>query len=68
MEKGNWTASELKERSASQKHVIDLCRMPGELSPAEVDPTGETYWFRWDARMDISRYNWANIWQCHHVV
>ena len=35
-----WRASELKERSASQEHFIDLCRMLGEPTPADADPTG----------------------------
>ena len=40
-----WRASELKERSASQEHFIDLCRLLGEPTPAAADPTGETYCF-----------------------
>ena len=38
-----WRASELKERSASQEHFLDLCRLLGEPTPAEADPSGETY-------------------------
>ena len=41
-----WRASELKERSASQEHFIDLCRLLGEPTPADADPTGETYLLR----------------------
>ena len=33
-----WRASELKVRSASQEHFIDLCRLLGERTPAEADP------------------------------
>ena len=33
-----WRASELKERSASQSHFIDLCRMLGEPTPTDADP------------------------------
>ena len=40
-----WRASELKERSAAQEHYIDLCRLLGEPTPAEADPTGESYCF-----------------------
>ena len=40
-----WQASELKERSASQEHFIDLCRLLGEPTPAEADPTGDRYCF-----------------------
>ncbi len=35
-----WRAAELKERSASQEHFIDLCRLLGEPTPAEADPHG----------------------------
>ena len=47
-----WRASELKERSASQEHFIDLCRLLGEPTPADADPTGETYCFERGARRD----------------
>lgn len=33
-----WRGSELKERSTSQEHLIDLCRLLGEPKPAESDP------------------------------
>ena len=45
-----WRASALKERSASQEHFIDLCRLLGEPTPAEADPAGETYCFERGAR------------------
>lgn len=35
-----WRRSELKERSASQEHFLDLCRLLGEPTPAEADPAG----------------------------
>ena len=41
-----WRASELKKRSASQEHFIDLCRLLGESTPAEADPKGERYFGR----------------------
>ncbi len=40
-----WRAAELKERSASHEHFVDRRRLFGEPTPAEVDPTGETYCF-----------------------
>ena len=40
-----WRAFELKERSASQEHFIDLRRMLDEPMPAEDDPTGKRYCF-----------------------
>jgi len=61
-----WSASELKERSASQEHFIDLCRLLGELTPAEADPTGETYCFERGARKDTGGDGWADVWKRHH--
>ena len=40
-----WRDNETKEKAASQEHVIDLCRMLGEPTPNEADPTGTTYAF-----------------------
>ena len=50
-----WRTSELKERSAAQEHFIDLCRLLGEPTPAEADPTGEHYCFERGARKDALR-------------
>ena len=61
-----WRASELKERSASQEHFIDLCRLLGEPTPAEADPTGEHYGFERGARKDIGGDGWADVWKRHH--
>ena len=61
-----WRASELKERSASQEHFIDLCRMLGEPTPAEADPVGERYCFERGARKDEGGEGWADVWKRHH--
>ena len=61
-----WRASELKERSASQEHFIDLCRLLGEPTPAEADPTGEQYCFERGARKDTGSDGWADVWKRHH--
>ncbi|MYB53715.1 MAG: class I SAM-dependent DNA methyltransferase [Acidobacteriia bacterium] len=61
-----WSASELKERSASQEHFIDLCRLIDEPTPAEADPTGETYCFERGARKDTGEDGWADVWKRHH--
>ena len=45
-----WRISALNERSAAQEHFIDLCRLLGEPTPAEADPSGETYCFERGAR------------------
>ena len=58
-----WRASALKERSASQEHFIDLCRLLGEPTPAEADPAGETYCFERGARKDTGGAGWADVWK-----
>ena len=58
-----WRASELKERSAAQEHFIDLCRVLGEPTPAEADPTGERYCFERGARKDTGGDGWADVWK-----
>ena len=61
-----WRASELKERSAAQEHFIDLCRLLGEPTPAEADPTGDRYCFERGARKDTGGEGWADVWKRHH--
>ena len=61
-----WRAAELKERSASQEHFIDLCRLLGEPTPAEADPAGDSYCFERGARRDSGRDGWADVWKRHH--
>ena len=58
-----WRASELKESSAAQEHFIDLCRLLGEPTPAEADPTGERYCFERGARKDTGGDGWADVWK-----
>ena len=60
-----WRASELKERSGSQEHFIDLCRLLGEPTPAEADPSGERYCFERGARKDTGARGWADVWKRH---
>jgi hypothetical protein len=40
-----WRKVELKERSAAQEHFLDLCRLVEHPTPAEADPTGESFCF-----------------------
>ena len=60
-----WRASELNERSVAQEHFIDLCRLLGEPTPAEADPTGERYCFERGARKDGGGDGWADVWKRH---
>ncbi len=58
-----WRSSTLKERSASQEHFIDLCRLLGEPTPAEADPAGEWYCFERGALKDTGGDGWADVWK-----
>ena len=53
-------------RSAAQEHFIDLCRLLGEPTPAEADPTGEAYCFERGAQEDTGGDGWADVWKRHH--
>ena len=61
-----WRDSELKERSGSQEHFIDLCRLLGEQTPAQADPIGDRYCFERGARKDTGGDGWADVWKRHH--
>jgi type II restriction/modification system DNA methylase subunit YeeA len=45
-----WTAATGKERSTSQEHFIDLCRLLGEATPNEADPTQDFFVFEKGAK------------------
>ena len=60
-----WRAVELKERSAAQEHFIDLCRLLQQPTPAEADPSGESYCFERGARKDTGAAGWADVWKRH---
>jgi hypothetical protein len=40
-----WQGVTTTEKAGSQEHFIDLCRMLGEATPHEADPTGGQYAF-----------------------
>jgi type II restriction/modification system DNA methylase subunit YeeA len=58
-----WSRAELKERSASQEHFLDLCALLDEKTPAEADPTGETYAFEKGAIKTTGASGWAYVWK-----
>jgi hypothetical protein len=58
-----WQAATLKERSGSQEHFIDLCRLLNEPTPAESDPTGAFYCFERGAKKAGGGDGWADVWK-----
>ncbi len=60
-----WSRSTLKERSAAQEHFIDLCRLVGELTPAQADPHGDWFCFERGANKTGGGKGWADVWRRH---
>jgi type II restriction/modification system DNA methylase subunit YeeA len=58
-----WKASTLKERSASQEHFLDICRLIGHPTPAQSDPIGEHFTFERGASKTGSGQGWADVWK-----
>ncbi|MEP9398118.1 DNA methyltransferase [Mesorhizobium sp. KR2-14] len=61
-----WLNSSLKESAAAQEHFLDLCRMLGEPSPAEADPTGKDYGFEVGASKTTGGNGFADVFKRGH--
>jgi hypothetical protein len=61
-----WKASKLKERSASQEHFLDLCRLLGQPTPAEADSDGSWYTFERGAAKHGGGQGFADVWMRGH--
>ncbi|CAK0772952.1 hypothetical protein CCP4SC76_5660001 [Gammaproteobacteria bacterium] len=58
-----WRSVQNKERSASQEHFIDLCRLLGEATPNEADPDSSWYCFEKGAKKVGGGDGWADVWR-----
>lgn len=58
-----WKSVELKERSASQSHFNDLCRLLGLDEPTTADPKGEWFTFEKGASKTSGGEGWADVWR-----
>ncbi len=58
-----WRSSTLKERSSAQEHFIDLCRLIDHPTPAEADPTGQSFTFEAGASTQRGGHGWADVWK-----
>lgn len=61
-----WQNSKLKERAAAQEHFLDLCRLLGEKTPAETDPTGKDYAFEVGATKTTGGQGFADVFKRGH--
>lgn len=58
-----WRNVELKERSASQSHFNDICRLLEILDPVSADPKGEWFTFEKGASKTSGGEGWADVWR-----
>ena len=58
-----WRNAELKERSASQSHFIDLCALLDLDDPVSSDPKGEWFTFEKGATKTNGGNGWADVWR-----
>jgi hypothetical protein len=61
-----WGASTRTERAASQEHFIDLCRLLGEPTPGDADPTGDNYAFEKAVTKTGGGAGFADVWRKGH--
>lgn len=58
-----WQAAELKERSASQAHFLDLCKLLEIEDPISADPKGDWFTFERGASKTSGGEGWADVWR-----
>jgi hypothetical protein len=58
-----WRGVTTTEKAASQEHFIDLCRMLGEPTPHEADPTGSQYAFEKRVAKAGGGDGFADVWK-----
>ncbi|MEW5990818.1 MAG: DNA methyltransferase [Chloroflexota bacterium] len=58
-----WRGVTTTEKASSQSHFIDLCRMLGEPTPHEADPTGIQYAFEKHVAKAGGGEGFADVWK-----
>ena len=58
-----WRHHGLTERSASQTHFIDLCRLVDHPDPVSADPLGVEFTFERGATKATGGNGWADVWK-----
>ena len=58
-----WGHVQLRERAGSQEHFLDICRLIGERTPAEADPSGEFFTFEKSLRKESGTTGFADVWR-----
>ena len=58
-----WQKVELKERTASQSHFNDLCRLLEIEDPISADPKGDWFTYEKGASKTTGGEGWADVWR-----
>jgi type II restriction/modification system DNA methylase subunit YeeA len=58
-----WRNVDLKERTASHSHFLDLCTLLGIPDPVTADPKGEWFTFEKGASKSTGGEGWADVWR-----
>ncbi|MEN8861065.1 class I SAM-dependent DNA methyltransferase, partial [Qipengyuania flava] len=58
-----WRAVDLKERTASQSHFNDICRLLDIEDPITADPKGDWFTFEKGASKTGGGEGWADVWR-----
>lgn len=58
-----WRGITTTEKASAQSHFIDLCRMLGEPTPHEADPTGDQYAFEKRVTKAGGGDGFADVWK-----
>ena len=58
-----WRSVDLKERTASQSHFLDLCRLLDIPDPVTADPKGAWFTFEKGASKTTGGEGWADVWR-----
>ena len=61
-----WRDNARRERAASQEHFLDLCRLLSVQTPAEADPSGDSYTFEAGVEKLGGGQGWADVWKRGH--
>src|SRR5215212_7322896 len=56
-----WKRAEARERQSVQEHFIDLCRLVGDETPMQADPTGKRFAFEMGAAKTSGGQGWADV-------
>ena len=58
-----WGRAQLSESAASQEHFLDMCRLVGEPTPAEADPSGDFFTFEKSLKKETGAHGFADVWR-----